>query len=72
MTNIALMLGLTEAGPALAIVIGVLVMAAVVAIFFPAVRRTNALFAPVLVLWTLLVTGVLLGGLLFVVNKFTA
>jgi hypothetical protein len=57
------------AGPALAIVFGLLVLASLVAIFLPGVRRTNALFAPVLVMVTLLITGVVLGSVLYLVHK---
>ncbi|MBL8758109.1 MAG: hypothetical protein JNK35_06745 [Phycisphaerae bacterium] len=72
MTGLALCgtltLGLTGGALALAIVFGVLVVVALVASLFPAIRRSNALFAPVLVLLTLAGTGLVLAGLLYVMH----
>jgi hypothetical protein len=66
-----LTLALSGAGLVLAILFGILLTVAAIASLFPAVRRSNALFAPCLVLLTLAGTGVVLTGLLMLMHKMS-
>ncbi len=53
----------------LSIVFGVLLVVALVASMFPAIRKANALFAPILVLLTLAVTALAVGGVVVLIHR---
>ena len=49
--------------------LGLLTLVAVVAIMFPAVRRVQALFAPCVIIITIAITVLGVGGLMIVLHK---
>ncbi len=71
MTALPLTLALSGAGLVLTVIFGILLTVAAVATLFPAVRRSNALFAPCLVLLTLAGTGVVLAALLMIMHRMS-
>ncbi|MGD9688180.1 MAG: hypothetical protein AB7K52_05615 [Phycisphaerales bacterium] len=64
-------LGVVQASTVLFVLLVLAVVICGALSLFPAVRRANALFAPILVILTLAVTALALGGLLYAIHVYT-
>ncbi|MFN0011106.1 MAG: hypothetical protein ACKVS8_05615 [Phycisphaerales bacterium] len=61
----ALTLAALTGAQAIFVFLGVLFAAGLLGLFFPRIRRNNALFAPCIILTTIVFSGLVVGGLMW-------